>query len=29
LREEGRSWEAIIAYLYVKYVKELGVLEVQ
>src|SRR5262249_23022509 len=26
LREESRSWEALIAYLYVKYLKELGVL---
>ena len=27
LREEARSWEALIAYLYTKYLRELGVLE--
>ncbi len=27
LREEARSWEAIITYLYTKYLGELGVLE--
>ena len=29
LSEEARSWEAILAYLYTKYLRELGVLEVQ
>ena len=27
LRAEARSWEALIAYLYTKYLRELGVLE--
>ena len=27
LSEDARSWEAIIAYLYTKYLRELGVLE--
>lgn len=27
--EEARSWEAIIAYLYTKYLRELGMLELQ
>ncbi len=29
LSEEARSWEAIIAYLYTKYLRELGMLELQ
>jgi hypothetical protein len=29
LSEEARSWEAMIAYLYIKYLRELGVLEQQ
>ena len=29
LSDEVRSWEAIIAYLYIKYLQELGVLERQ
>ncbi len=27
LDEESRSWDALIAYLYMKYLKELGILE--
>ena len=27
LNEEARSWEAMIAYLYIKYLQELGILE--
>jgi hypothetical protein len=27
LHEEARSWEAMIAYLYLKYLRELGILE--